>query len=93
MMDELTGQMNNMFYSFKIGPANIICFSSEFYYFSELGLNGIDIQYKWLERQLKEANKPINRKKYPWIITLAHRPMYCSAVDRDDCTQNESIVR
>ena len=42
---------------------------------------------------LKEANKPENRAKWPWIITYGHRPMYCSNDDGDDCTKKSSRVR
>lgn len=41
----------------------------------------------------QEANKPENRAVRPWIITMAHRPMYCSDDDHDDCTKFESYVR
>lgn len=92
MIDEKTGQMNNHFYSFNVGKAHVVGFSSEFYYYTEFGFSQIHNQYKWLEQDLIEANKPENREKRPWIITMAHRPMYCSTADADDCTQNESIV-
>ncbi|CAG2184278.1 unnamed protein product, partial [Oppiella nova] len=59
----------------------------------DFGWNQIDVQYKWLENDLKEATKPENRAVRPWIITMAHRPMYCSTDDSDDCTRKESIIR
>ncbi|KAH9527597.1 Acid phosphatase type 7 [Dermatophagoides farinae] len=93
MIDENSGKMNNMFYSFNIGPAHVIGFSSEFYYYTEYGVSQIHNQFEWLEQDLIEANKPENRAKHPWIITMAHRPMYCSTADDDDCTENESILR
>ena len=41
----------------------------------------------------QEATLPENRSKRPWIITMAHKPMYCSNDDSDDCTKANSIVR
>lgn len=87
------GNMNNHFYSFNIGPAHIIAFSTEFYFFYEYGWTQIVRQYKWLENDLKKANLPENRAERPWIITMGHRPMYCSTDDGDDCTHKESIIR
>ena len=34
-----------------------------------------------------------SRKDRTWIITGAHRPMYCSTLDGDDCDKRESILR
>ncbi|XP_076359677.1 acid phosphatase type 7 [Tachypleus tridentatus] len=92
-MVEKTGKMNNHFFSFDIGPAHVIGFSTEFYYFTNYGWRQIVEQYQWLEKDLKEASKPENRAQRPWIITMGHRPMYCSSDDGDDCTHKESIIR
>ncbi|TKC40055.1 hypothetical protein EI555_019865, partial [Monodon monoceros] len=44
-----------------------------------------------LRPSLQKANK--NPAAPPWIITMGHRPMYCSSADWDDCTWRESKVR
>ncbi|KAL5009257.1 hypothetical protein ScPMuIL_014838 [Solemya velum] len=82
-----------MFYSFNIGPAHIISFSSEYYYFLQFGSIQMFNQYYWLMEDLEEASRPENRRQRPWIITMAHRPMYCSNSDSDDCTRRESLIR
>ena len=92
MINQADGELNNHFYSFNIGPAHIISLSTEFYFFIEYGWTQIARQYEWLENDLKEATKPENRAKHPWIITIGHRPMYCSTDDADDCSFKESIV-
>jgi acid phosphatase type 7 len=92
MIDSRSREINNHFYSFNIGSAHIISFSTEFYYMIEYGWQQIQVQYEWLESDLKEAAKPENRAIRPWIITLGHRPMYCTTDNDDDCTHNESIV-
>lgn len=85
--------MENMFYSFDIGPVHVISLSTEFYFFLQFGFMQALRQYYWLEEELKEANKKENRAKHPWIITIGHRPMYCSNNDHDDCTKHHSLVR
>ncbi|XP_054714033.1 acid phosphatase type 7-like [Uloborus diversus] len=86
-------EINNLFYSFDVGPAHIIAFSTEFYFYVNYGWTQIVHQYEWLENELKKANLPENRAERPWIITMGHRPMYCSTDDSDDCTHKESIIR
>jgi hypothetical protein len=93
MIDQASKQINNHFYSYDIGPVHVISFSTEFYFYIEYGWAQIARQYAWLEADLKEAAKPENRALRPWIVTMAHRPMYCSTDDRDDCTNKESIIR
>ncbi|CAF1472190.1 unnamed protein product, partial [Adineta steineri] len=51
----------------------------------QYGFEQIINQYHWIEQDLKEANKPENRAKQPWIITMAHKPMYCSNNNDDEC--------
>ncbi|UJR10227.1 hypothetical protein I4U23_014440 [Adineta vaga] len=75
----------NHYYSFNVGPVHVISFSTEFYYYLQYGFEQIINQYQWIERDLKEANKPENRAKHPWIITMAHKPMYCSNNNDDEC--------
>ena len=54
---------------------------------------GVNAQYNWLEKDLSYASAPQNRTLRPWIITYGHRPMYCSALDGDDCTTSKSVIR
>lgn len=41
------------FFSFDIGPAHVIGFSTEVYYYVEYGWKQIATQYQWLEEDLK----------------------------------------
>ena len=75
---------DNEFYAFKLGKALFVSFSTEFYFTIENGTNEKVIQQKqWLEKILTEANLPPNRDKWPWIIGLGHRSLYCSTLDSD----------
>ncbi|MCJ8737060.1 hypothetical protein PDJAM_G00019490 [Pangasius djambal] len=89
----MPGETESLWYSWNIGSAHIISFSTEVYFYLEYGLDLLFKQYEWLQKDLEEANKPENRAARPWIITMAHRPMYCSNDDQDDCTKFESYVR
>uniref|UniRef100_A0A914WGL3 Acid phosphatase n=1 Tax=Plectus sambesii TaxID=2011161 RepID=A0A914WGL3_9BILA len=82
---------HNLFYSYDLGPVHFIAFSTEFYFFTSYGWQQIANQYRWLQKDLEKAQA--NRKNVPWIITMGHRPMYCSDDDRDDCTMYESVIR
>ena len=76
MVSKGSPQINNHFWSYDVGPAHIVSFSTEFHYYPQFGTKQIRNQYEWLERDLKEANKPENRALRPWIITMGHRPLY-----------------
>ncbi|XP_073233636.1 acid phosphatase type 7-like [Porites lutea] len=81
--------VDRMWYSFDIAKVHFIGYSTEVYF-----TNGpVAEQEEWLTNDLKEANKPENRAKRPWIIAFGHRPMYCSNIDHDDCTTLHSVVR
>lgn len=89
----MPGNTEGIYYSWNIGPVHIISFSTELYYFLEYGMEPLVRQYKWLQRDLEEASKPENRAKRPWIITMAHRPMYCSNAVGDSCEKHENTIR
>ena len=79
-------------FSWNIGPAHIVSFDTEIYYWRNTHDN-IKRQYDWLEADLKEANLPENRAARPWIITMGHKPMYCSSVDNGElCTNPKNPV-
>lgn len=89
----MPGDTEGLWYSFNIGPVHFIAIETEAYYFMNYGIKQLIKQYDWLERDLKEANKPEARAKRPWIVTFGHRPMYCSNANADDCTNHQSLVR
>ncbi|XP_013103211.1 acid phosphatase type 7 isoform X3 [Stomoxys calcitrans] len=89
----MPGGQDSLFYSFDLGPVHFIGFSTEVYYFLQFGLKPLVFQYKWLEEDLKLASSPERRSKIPWIITMGHRPMYCSNSNGDDCSHHNTVVR
>lgn len=79
----LTPRINNHFSSMNIGPAHIIMFSTEFYYYTKYGWSQIENQFRFLEQDLIQANS--ERSQRPWIIVMGHRPMYClKELDEED---------
>ena len=59
-------------WSVDFGPLHLVQLSSEHDFGSRSD------QFRWLEKDLSEANKEENRLKRPWIIVTEHRPMYSS---------------
>lgn len=74
MYSEGSSEKNNWFWSYNIGPIHFVFFNTEFYYFKKYGTMQIMNQYRWLEEDLRKANQ--NRASQPWIVTVAHRPLY-----------------
>lgn len=89
----MPGNTDSLYYSFNMGPVHFIAISTELYYFLNYGLKPLSNQYEWLVNDLREANKPENRKMRPWIVTFGHRPMYCSNVDDVACKEMTTFVR
>ncbi|KAF5294079.1 hypothetical protein FQA39_LY13553 [Lamprigera yunnana] len=89
----MPGDFENLMFSFNMGPLHIISINTEVYYFLNYGIKSVVYQYEWLEKDLKEATDPKNRKERPWIIVMGHRPMYCSNSDPTDCAHNETRTR
>ncbi len=76
----------NFYYSFNLGSACFVAFSTEFYFVDHKLAKR---QYTWLKQTLLDSNC----SRAPWLFTYGHRPMYCSSLDHDDCTRNSSIIR
>ena len=92
------GDHRNLWYSFNIGHAHIIALSTEVYFSNTSDANQVSNQLRWLEQDLISATTQSNREERPWIITMGHRPMYCSNNKDGNCDgsnpQSEvSIVR
>jgi hypothetical protein len=41
---------------------------------------------------LQKANEPENRARQPWIVTMAHKPMYCSNNNDDECLYADGYI-
>ncbi|GFT41917.1 acid phosphatase type 7 [Trichonephila clavipes] len=91
---DMPGTDDNLWYSFKVGPIHFVVISTEVYFFLLYGgLEAIYSHYKWLDDTLRQANLPQNRAKWPWVITLGHRPMYCSNAALRYCRLDSNPVR
>ena len=68
MIDIFLGDYENLWYSWNIANIHFVSYSTEVVFFQQ---ELIDIQMKWLEKDLAEAN--MNRTEQPWIIAYGHR--------------------
>ncbi|XP_068105551.1 acid phosphatase type 7 [Hyperolius riggenbachi] len=89
----MPGNTEGLWYSWDLGPAHIISFSTEVYFYLKYGQELVGEQFKWLQRDLQEVTSQARCSERPWIITMAHRPMYCTNMNSDDCTQLNSTTR
>lgn len=83
-------RINNHFHSMDIGPAHIVMFSTEYYYYTKYGREQIANQYRFLQQDLEKANQ--NRQERPWIIAFGHRPLYCVKMGDNSC-DHEALER
>jgi len=89
----MPGDMDNLFFSFDMGPVHFVSVSSEVYYYPALGYDQILTQYNWLRDDLQAANEPSARSQRPWVVVFGHRPMYCTNIDLDDCDRTYDKLR
>jgi len=79
----LAEDRHNMYYSLNIGPLHVVGLDTE---------NIIDTafmsknQVEWLRLDLQG----VNRKTQPWLLTMGHRPIYCSAHNHENCNSTFS---
>lgn len=73
----MPGHTGGLYYSFDVGPAHIVVYNTEAFFWPDWFDEGYMRQmWEWLDRDLEEANG--NRQARPWIIVAGHRPMYCA---------------
>ena len=63
----------NMYYSYNLPFVHVIHMDTEGEYNTAAMT---EEQVQWIKADLAKANQ--NRDKYPWIIALGHRPLYCT---------------
>jgi 3',5'-cyclic AMP phosphodiesterase CpdA len=68
-----------MWWSMDLGKMHLVGLSTEIFFGRPVGEQAAMLQ--WLEEDLSAANE--NRAERPWIVTLGHRPPYCSNADHD----------
>lgn len=73
-MPGLAAATGNLWYSFDYGGVHFAVFSTE---------HDLEPQAIWLRQDLQKA--AANRGLVPWIVVMAHKPMYCSTNDYYDC--------
>jgi len=99
--DNVAGLQNNWWYSYNIGTAHFISLNSNVVTDPTVVTNAsryhwqypISIQrkqYRWLKQDLIAAMA--NRSQAPWIVVMAHFPMYCSST-ASDCTNQAAMMR
>ena len=69
----------NLWYSFDWAGMHVVSLSSEHDFAPG------SAQYAWLVADLAAAAAPAQRARVPWLVVMAHRPIYCSTDDYYDC--------
>ncbi|CAG9317825.1 unnamed protein product [Blepharisma stoltei] len=88
-------QGTSFFYSFNLGPAHFIMYNTN-PYFKNTSQASADLQTQWLANDLAIANS--QRSIRPWIIVLAHHPLYCSQDwfeegSQTDCGEQPAVIK
>lgn len=73
-MPGMAAATQNLWYSFDFGGVHVAAISTE---------HDLKQQAVWLREDLQRA--AANREAVPWIVVMAHKPMYCSTDDYFDC--------
>lgn len=68
-------QGTGYFYSLNLGPVHFIMYNSNSFQSTKKVLQAQN-EKNWIIQDLEEANK--HRAIRPWIVVLAHHPLYCS---------------
>jgi hypothetical protein len=74
MPDVTQAPDTNFFYSFDLGKAHFVALNSETYFY--LSAEARKTQMNWLTQDLAQADA--NKAAVPWLIVMAHKPLYCN---------------
>ena len=99
--DNVANHSNNWWYSYNIGPAHFISLNSNVVtdptvvtntsrYHWNYPVSVQRKQFEWLQQDLIRA--AANRTRAPFIIMMAHFPMYCSST-APGCTSEAELMR
>eukprot|EP01062_Namystynia_karyoxenos_P049706 TRINITY_DN38175_c0_g1_i1.p1 TRINITY_DN38175_c0_g1~~TRINITY_DN38175_c0_g1_i1.p1 ORF type:complete len:741 (+),score=134.09 TRINITY_DN38175_c0_g1_i1:142-2223(+) len=72
-MSDGTPEGARLWWSADIGPVHVAAFSTELWKVAGV----LPAVWHWLRADLQRANN--NRDTVPWVVTIAHQPMYTSA--------------
>lgn len=70
----MPGSTNGSYYSVDVGLQHLVFLSSEVIALGPYGGVTVAAQSAWLRADLAA----VDRTRTPWVITILHRPMYCS---------------
>jgi len=89
-------QGTGYFYSFNLGPAHFIMYNTNPYFDNMNTTADAELETEWIANDLAIANK--QRDIRPWIITLAHHPLYCSQDwsnedSIEDCGEQPAVLK
>ncbi|XP_055883298.1 acid phosphatase type 7-like isoform X3 [Biomphalaria glabrata] len=80
---------DSLWYSLNIGYTHFISINTEYFYLQSAYKQ---LQIDWLKKDLTEANKL--RDSVPWIIVMAHKPLYCTKSEMEqECQEENSYLR
>ena len=74
--------INNLWHTFTYGAVRVVALSTE--HDHTFG----SPQHTWLTDVLAAASTPEAKRQTPWLVVMAHRPLYCSTSDYYDCQIN-----
>jgi hypothetical protein len=79
----LYNKFTNHYYSFNMANIHFISINTHFYWTTN-DITRREAFLRWFEEDLIEANQEYNREKRPWIVVMAHKPLYCSSQKAPD---------
>lgn len=85
-----------LFYSFEAGLIKYILLNTNVFLYDFMSEEEKKTQLNWLDEELSKADA--NRERNPWIVVLAHQPLYClynlnNSHSRYDCVQQTAKLR